>query len=497
MANYTKKALINVGIVFSISMAAAFFGYLVRIFFARNLSLEEFGLFYAVIAFIGLFSIFKSLGLDSALVFFIPKFLTESNFKKIKNSVIYVTIVLFITNLIFILFILLFANFIGFNFFKHNFASTVLILMAISFFIDSFVDLIKRIFQGFQRMALFSSIDLIRMILILIISFIFFKVGYGILSPVIAYIITPLILILLYALLTYNKQYEIFSKNKFFWEKPLFKKLRKYGVQLILLDSIGLVFAYSDRLLITYFRTLEEVGVYSAVFPTARLLWIIPISIINVLLPITSELWNKGFKKELKKGIELLHRFILIIVLPATLIIFVFSDIILELFYGDSFIIGGTSLKILVIGIMFYSFYAINGGIFSGMGKPHINTKILGLGAVVNIILNLFLIPKFGIIGAATASMISFILIMFLGFYVLQKENLVTLPYIIWTKTIVLSMFFLLLISYLNMHLAMNLVIKIPLILLLSGSAYVMALFILKLVTISEVKELLKRIRMT
>ena len=489
MVNYTKKALTNVGIVFSISIAAAFFGYLVRIFFARNLSLEEFGLFYAVIAFLGIFSIFKSLGIDNALVFFIPKFLAKSSFKKIKNSIIYAAIVLFMANFIFILPILFFANFIGFNFFKHNFASTVLVLMAISFFIDSFVFLIKCILQGFQIMVLFSSIDLVRMILILIISFIFFKIGYEILSPVLAYIITPLILIFLYVPLVYSKHYEIFSKNKFFWEKPLFKKLRKYGIQLILLDSIGLVFAYSDRLLITYFRTLGEVGIYSAVFPTAYLLWYLPNSIIKVLLPITSELWNKGLKIELKKGIELLYRFTLIIVLPVTLIIFVFSDIILELLYGNNFIIGGTALKLLVIGIMFYSFYAINGEIFLGIGKPQINTKILGSGAVINIILNFILIPKFGFTGAALATMLSYILIMFFGFYVLQKENLVTLPYTRWTKTIVLSILFLLLINYLNIHMVMNLFLKIPLILLLSGSAYVIALFILKLVTVSEVKE--------
>ena len=52
MANYTKKALVNVGKVFVISIVAAFFGYLARIFFARNLTVEEFGLFYAIIAFL-------------------------------------------------------------------------------------------------------------------------------------------------------------------------------------------------------------------------------------------------------------------------------------------------------------------------------------------------------------------------------------------------------------------------------------------------------------
>ena len=243
MTNYTKKALTNAGIVFSISIVAAFFGYLVRIFFARNLTVEEFGLFYAVIAFLGIFVIFKSLGLDSALVFFIPKFLSKSDFRRIKNSILYAGTILLTNNFIFIILVLIFAKFLGANFFKHNLAQIVLILIAISFFIDSFVLIIKYVFQGFQRMALFSSIDLTRMILILILSFIFFKIGYKLLSPVIAYMITPLILIFIYLPFLYKKHSKEFSKNKFSWEKPLFKKLRKYGSQLILLDAIGLIFA--------------------------------------------------------------------------------------------------------------------------------------------------------------------------------------------------------------------------------------------------------------
>ena len=87
MANYTKKALVNVGKVFAISVAAGFFGYLVRILFARNLTVEEFGLFYAIVSFLSIFVIFITLGLDRALIFFIPKFSAESKNQSIKSSI--------------------------------------------------------------------------------------------------------------------------------------------------------------------------------------------------------------------------------------------------------------------------------------------------------------------------------------------------------------------------------------------------------------------------
>lgn len=496
MTNYTKKALVNAGKVFAISIVAGFFGYLVRIFFARNLTVEDFGLFYATIAFLGFFSFFKGLGLDNALAFFIPKFLAKSEYQNIKNSIIYASIVLLVNNIIFLIIILIFAKYLGVNFFKHDFGPLVLILMAISLFIDSFVLLIKLSFQGFQKMGLFSSVDLTRMILILTISFIFFKMDYGILSPVIAYIITSLILLFVYFPFLY-KNYDVFTKNKFFWDKPLFKSLRKYGVQLILISSVGLVIGYSDTLMITYFRGLEEVGIYNAAFPTAMLLWYITSAIGYVLLPITSELWNKGMKTELRKGIELLYRFSLILILPALLLLITFSGIILELFYGSNYVVGSMALKILVIGVMFHTFQGINGGIFSGIGKPGINTIIIGISAILNIFFNFLLIPKFGFTGAAAATTISYLSMMLLGIYILKRKSLIKIPYIRWLKTLLLSIIFLLIVNYLNLQITINLIIKIPLILLVSGSIYIISLFISKLVTVSEVKELLKRLRAT
>lgn len=496
MTNYTKKALINAGKVFAISIVAGFFGYLVRIFFARNLTVEEFGLFYATIAFLGFFSFFKGLGLDNALAFFIPKFIAKSEFQNIKNSIIYASIVLLVNNIIFLIIISIFAKYLGVNFFKHDFGPIVLILMAISLFVDSFVLLIKLSFQGFQKMGLFSSIDLTRMILILVISFIFFKLDYGILSPVMAYIITSSILIFVYLPFLY-KNYDVFTKNKFFWDKPLFKRLRKYGTQVILFSSVEIIIVSSDRLMITYFRGLEEVGIYSAVFPTAMLIWYITSAIGYVLLPITSELWNKGMKTELRKGIELLYRFSLILILPALLLLIIFSSIILELFYGSNYVIGSMALKILAIGIMFHTFQGINGGIFSGIGKPGINTIIIGISTILNIFFNFLLIPKFGFTGAAAATTISYISMMLLGIYILKKENLIQIPYIRWLNNLILSIVFILIVNYLNLRMNMNLFIKIPLILSVSGLTYIISLFILKLVTVPEVKELLKRLRAT
>jgi len=156
MTTYTKHAVKGAAIVLIVSLIAGFLGYLVRLILARNLTLEEFGLFYAVLAFLGLIGFFKSLGFDRALVKFIPEFLHKKDDSRIKSSIVYVGLILLITNSVIIIAVYFISNFLAVNFFNNPQADIVLRLMAIAFFLDSFVLMLKFAFQGFKKMMYFS-----------------------------------------------------------------------------------------------------------------------------------------------------------------------------------------------------------------------------------------------------------------------------------------------------------------------------------------------------
>ena len=68
MTNYTKHAIKGTIIVLVVSVLAAFLGYIARLVMARGLSVEDFGLFYAVFAFLALLGVFKSLGFEKSLI---------------------------------------------------------------------------------------------------------------------------------------------------------------------------------------------------------------------------------------------------------------------------------------------------------------------------------------------------------------------------------------------------------------------------------------------
>ena len=80
----------NLSIVYFFMLVGAPIGYLIRIFYARSLSLNDYGLFYSIIALFGLIGILNDIGMNSALIHYLPKFIKEKNYKKITSSILHI-----------------------------------------------------------------------------------------------------------------------------------------------------------------------------------------------------------------------------------------------------------------------------------------------------------------------------------------------------------------------------------------------------------------------
>lgn len=494
MTNYTKFAVRGAATVFVVSLVAAFLGYLVRFILAKNLSLEDFGLFYAVYAFLGLLGVFKTFGFDRALVKFIPEFRHEKKEHLIKSSIIYVSVIQFVTNTVIIVLIYLLASYLSSNFFHNAKADFVLKLMAIAFFIDNFVYVVKYCFQGFQKMTLFAVMDLVRMSLIIGIILIGFKLNYGVLSPVIAYVLAPLILLFIYTPILLKNIFPEFATSKFIFDKNLLKRISKYSI-FVLATTVGtVVLNYTDSLVLTYFRSLKEVGLYNIASPTAKLLTYFPLAIMSIVLPLASELWAKKRFGLLKAGIGSLYKYTIIVILPLVLIIFSFAELIISVFFGKEFILASNALRILSIGMIFSTLYGVNVSFFSGIGKPEITSKIVYSGAIFNLIFDIILIPFLGIEGAAITTSISFAIMMCYGLVKMKSLIDIKFPLKVWSKSFVAGLLFVLLIWFLKRTIALNAWIETALVLLISGVLYVALLFLLKIVDINEIKDLYRRV---
>ncbi|MBI2653364.1 flippase [Candidatus Woesearchaeota archaeon] len=494
MANYTKFAVRSLATIFVVTGFAAFLGYIVRLVLARNLSVEEFGLFYAVFAFLASLNLFKSLGFDKSLIKFIPEFYHSNRKDLIKSSMIFVMVMQLLTNLVTIAIVYLLADYLSIHFFHSEKAGFVLKIMAIAFFIDSFVVILKFGFQGFQNMFLFALLDFVRMILVLAIIITGFKLNYGILSPVLAYTIVPAILLLGFGFIFFRYVFPGFWNSRSFIDKKILRQISRYSFFTLATLSGALILQYTDTITLTYFAGLEAVALYNIAFPTSKILMYLPNAIGNLILPLASELWTKKRKDLLKAGLEALYKYSMVIIVPLVFVMFSFSDLIIAVLFGSQYVPAQNAMRVLLVGVIFLTLYSINVYFVSGIGKPEIQTRIFYIAAVFNLIGNIILIPIIGIMGAALTTSASYLIMMTASLIEVRKFIDLHFPVKIWIQTLLMGLFLTISIYYLKRAIVLNVYAEAAIIIIASGMLYLALLFLFKVINTKEIKQLYARI---
>jgi O-antigen/teichoic acid export membrane protein len=152
------------------------------------------------------------------------------------------------------------------------------------------------------------------------------------------------------------------------------------------------------------------------------------------------------------------------------------------------------AFRVILLGLIFGSVAKINNSILTSIGKPKVVTRIITSTAVVNLILNLVLIPKFGINGAATATFFSYITMFILSLKNLTSRIRYKAPWKDWVLTFIGGLIFLSSISFLKNIIALVPLIEAAIVVIVSGFIYIAWLFIVKVLTIKEIRNIIKQV---
>lgn len=163
-----------------------------------------------------------------------------------------------------------------------------------------------------------------------------------------------------------------------------------------------------DIIILTIYEGFESIAYYSVAVKLATATALALMSVNIVIAPKIAEIYSTNDFNKLNKLINDSARIIFIISVPILIILFIFSDFVLSLF-GENYVLAREALLLLLAG-QFFSSLCGPGAIYLNMtGKQKKLNTILILGLVINIILNLVLIPIYGMEGAAAATLISMI----------------------------------------------------------------------------------------
>jgi O-antigen/teichoic acid export membrane protein len=408
------------GLSFVIRIGGQVMGFLLTLIIAHYFGAKGLGDYVLSIVVLRVFTLFSKFGMDTFSIRFIASFAKQGKWKSIqlfRNKIIRL---LSISSLLFSLFMYYFsediANLVHAK--VEHVRLNAFFVLPMSFFMLHYQSLrgLKRIaeFSFFYRMAqaTFSIIS------IFIITQ-FFVDGN---VPVYAYLSSLAIVSLLAFIVffnSYNKIKQISDDEQI--EELKYSEILKVSIPLMFAQSVQFIMAWTDKLMLGNMMGSEEVGIYFTAFKLSMFASIALMAINSIASPKFAELYGKKDFDGLKKVAHQSSKMIFLATLPLVLLFFAFPEFLLGLF-GEEFKVGVKAFVFLSFGKLISSFSGSVGNILQMTGKQVIFMNVLFVGAIVNVILNFFLIPKFGINGAALASMISLSMWNLIMVYFVKRE---------------------------------------------------------------------------
>ncbi len=185
------------------------------------------------------------------------------------------------------------------------------------------------------------------------------------------------------------------------FDRAAFTRIFRFAIPVSITGIAAFALSYIDTLVIGFFYSPHEVGIYSVASPTSRLLLAFSSGLYATVLPSVSELRESEDVKKLAIKATKLSYAVLIFF---TAIFIAGADLIIQGLFGSQYAGAVEPFRILLIGSFFFGVFTLNSALLQGVGLPKVPMKILLLSAVIDFVLNLTFVPVLGIKGAAIAS---------------------------------------------------------------------------------------------
>lgn len=145
-------------------------------------------------------------------------------------------------------------------------------------------------------------------------------------------------------------------------------------------------------------------GIYNGALTVGRLPYYLFYALVVVLLPVISKTTSEEDKKKTFQIISETLRLMLVLLFPAVAILIFFARPVLSIFYGFGYSEATLPMMILLPGVAFLTIFYVMSFVMNGAGKVKIPMYLSILGFILNAILNIVFIRKWGIAGSALAT---------------------------------------------------------------------------------------------
>ena len=385
-------------------------GLFVGIWLARYLGPEDFGIFSYAQSFVGLFIAVSALGLDAVIV---REFIKNENRR---DSLLGTAFSLKLIGAILLMLILTIAV----NFTSNDTHINSLIYIIASATIFQSFNVIDFYFQSKVMSKFVVYANMVSLFLSSLIKIVLILNN----APLVAFAWVVLFDSFVLSIgFLYFYLHKNLSIKTWKFDKKLVKSLLQDSLFYMFTAIVISMYMQIDQIMIKEMLGVESVGYYAVAAKLSELWYFLPIILSKSLYPAIENAKKQSetlYYNRLERLFILCNLIAIAIIVPTVFL----SDTIVTFLYGDAFALAGTVLSIHIFSLLFaFQRVPSESWVISENLKYFEIVKTL-LGLIINVVLNIFLIEQYGIIGAAIATVISLLVAGYLS-YAIHKKGII------------------------------------------------------------------------
>jgi O-antigen/teichoic acid export membrane protein len=429
-----KKIVGQSAVYFLGTVVSVIVGFFFKVYLSRILGADALGIYSLGITTIGVLGIFLTFGYGNGLIRFVSKYKATQNYNNLISYLVNTSIINLCVVLPISLFFFFFPEIISDNILKTPKLKEYIPLFGLLMFVNSFLILVEQTIRGLQEVKKSTIINtFLRLPFKIGLVVIFFNWGWRIEGYIVAEILGSILafiflIILIKKLLPRLTDFERVNFNK---------EEKKYSLNLLITNSVLALGRYGDKIVLVYFLSTFELGVYSVALTIAAFIPLVLTSVNSIFSPIISQLHSQNKLNDLAHYFQLSGRYIFLLSFPLMVFIFLFSKPIMSLF-GNDFIQGSVLLSLIVIGQLINVAMGSVGLMLqmTGLEKPMRDISIVT--SLISFLLYFILISKWGLVGLGMVYIFNIFLQNVACTYVLNKHLNIHLFHTEYIKLIIL-----------------------------------------------------------
>jgi len=375
-------------------------GFLQLPILTKGLGANLYGTWSLINATISLIAPFALLGFGEAIIRFLAAEKDKSKIREDFFSVLVATV--FISGIAFALLLFFLSDYLAVHIFNDIESSYYIKLASIFVPIFSLSVLNQSYLQAFRKAGILATFTVAQSAVNIGLIYLSLRFGYRLTGVIVANIVVSLLfhLTLLFIILKQiGFRFPRFSHLKLFLS---------YGLPLTPTKAILWVISSSNRYLISYFIGVSAAGIFNAAYTIGwySIFLITPITFL--LFPTIAKSYDEGNLNETRNYLRYSLKYFMMIAIPAAFGLSILAKPILQVLTTPEFVVGNIVIPFVAFSGVLSGVYEVSVFIIHLVKKTRLVFMLLAISALLNIVLNVVLIPRMGLTGAATATLVAY-----------------------------------------------------------------------------------------